>query len=146
MCRARLCLWLRSHHCVLPHLRSAKCVDTISGSRPFGVRQDVPAESSQGAPGGSLGSSGVDRKPQMPSPEHAARTSPPPPVGSFPTWPVTTSPQAVCCRAVLDTVPAPDCPALPPAVCSHADRSTALCLSRPIQSGSKHSASFTGSS
>lgn len=61
-----------------------QCVDTISGSRAFSVKQDVPADSSQGTPGSSLGSSEMDRKSRVPSPERAARTSPPPRPGPSP--------------------------------------------------------------
>lgn len=90
-CHASLCFWLCSHHRVLPCLCSPKCVDTISGSRPFGVKQDVPAESSQGTPGGCLVSSGIDRK----SPECAARASPPLPPGAFHPWPASPAPSCL---------------------------------------------------
>lgn len=86
-----------------------QCVETISSFRAFGVKQDVPADSSQGTPGGSLGSSGMDRKSKMPSPERAARTSPPPCPGPSPPG-QRPPPQAVWCPAVLGCSASPRLP------------------------------------
>lgn len=139
-CRASLCFWLCSHHRVLPCLCSPKCVDTISGSRPFGVKQDVPAESSQGTPGGCLVSSGIDRK----SPERAARASPPPPPGAFPGQ--RAPPRAVWCPAILGHSASPGLPSFASS-CVLSCRSLNLSVphSPHPESGSKHGTCFRGS-
>lgn len=123
-----------------------QCVDTISGSRAFRVKQDVPADSSQGTPGSSLGSSEMDRKSKVPSPERAARTSPPPRPGPSPPG-QRPPPRAVWCPAVLGCSASPRLPSFASS-CVFSRRSLNLSVphSPHPESGSEHSTSFLGSS